>query len=49
MAMRILVVGGNVLGIAARILTGRVLEATGSYCWTVAVAGALRIIGRSSC
>jgi len=44
-AMSILIVGGNAFGIAAPIVTGYVIDATGNYNWAFAIAGALLVGG----
>jgi MFS family permease len=44
-AMSILVVGGNLSGAAAPIVTGYVIEATGSYDWAFGIAGFFLIAG----
>ena len=44
-AMSILIVGGNSFGIAAPIVTGYVIEGTGSYNWAFGIAGLLLVAG----
>jgi len=44
-AMAILVVGGNSFGIAAPIVTGHVIQLTGSYNWAFGIAGLLLVAG----
>ena len=44
-AMSILIVGGNSFGIAAPIVTGYVIQATGSYNWAFGIAGLLLVAG----
>jgi ACS family glucarate transporter-like MFS transporter len=44
-AMAILVVGGNTFGIAAPIVTGYVIQITGSYNWAFGIAGLLLVGG----
>ncbi len=44
-AMSILIVGGNAFGIAAPIVTGYVIDATGNYNWAFAIAGVLLVGG----
>jgi MFS family permease len=44
-AMSILIVGGNTFGVAAPIITGHVIQATGSYNWAFAIAGMLLVTG----
>ena len=44
-AMAILVVGGNAFGIAAPIVTGYVIQITGSYNWAFGIAGLLLVAG----
>ncbi|HEX4986176.1 MAG TPA: MFS transporter [Burkholderiales bacterium] len=44
-AMSILIVGGNAFGIIAPIVTGHVIQATGSYGWAFGIAGALLVAG----
>jgi len=44
-AMAILVVGGNTFGIAAPIITGYVIQITGSYNWAFGIAGLLLVGG----
>jgi len=44
-AMAFVVVGGNVFGMLAPIVTGYVITATGSYNWAFAIAGALLVTG----
>jgi len=44
-AMSILIVGGNAFGIAAPIVTGHVIAATGNYNWAFAIAGVLLVTG----
>ena len=44
-AMAILVVGGNSFGIVAPIVTGHVIQLTGSYNWAFGIAGLLLVAG----
>jgi MFS family permease len=44
-AMACLVVGGNLFGLVAPIVTGYVIAATGSYNWAFLIAGALLVCG----
>jgi len=44
-AMSILVIGGNLSGAAAPIVTGYVIEATGNYDWAFGIAGFFLIAG----
>jgi MFS family permease len=44
-AMSILVVGGNIFGVSAPIITGHVIQATGSYNWAFGIAGLLLVAG----
>src|SRR3954468_18212386 len=44
-AMSILIVGGNTFGVAAPIITGHVIQATGSYNWAFGIAGMLLVTG----
>jgi ACS family glucarate transporter-like MFS transporter len=44
-AMSILIVGGNTFGVAAPIVTGYVIQATGSYNWAFGIAGLLLVAG----
>jgi len=44
-AMSILIVGGNSFGIAAPIVTGYVIQSTGSFNWAFGIAGLLLITG----
>ena len=44
-AMAILIVGGNSFGIAAPIVTGYVIQITGSYNWAFGIAGLLLVAG----
>jgi ACS family glucarate transporter-like MFS transporter len=44
-AMSILVIGGNLFGAAAPIVTGYVIEATGSYDWAFGIAGFFLLAG----
>jgi MFS family permease len=44
-AMSILIVGGNSFGIAAPIVTGYVIQLTGSYNWAFGIAGLLLLAG----
>jgi len=44
-AMSILIVGGNTFGVAAPIVTGYVIQATGSYNWAFGIAGLLLVTG----
>ncbi|HTS53113.1 MAG TPA: MFS transporter [Burkholderiales bacterium] len=44
-AMSILIVGGNSFGIAAPIVTGYVIQSTGSFNWAFGIAGLLLLAG----
>jgi ACS family glucarate transporter-like MFS transporter len=44
-AMSVVVVGGNVFGMLAPIVTGYVVASTGGYNWAFGIAGALLILG----
>ncbi|MPQ67957.1 MULTISPECIES: MFS transporter [unclassified Pseudomonas] len=44
-AMAFVVVGGNIFGMLAPVVTGYVISATGSYNWAFGIAGALLVIG----
>ncbi|WP_297844051.1 MFS transporter [Pseudomonas sp.] len=44
-AMAFVVVGGNVFGMLAPVVTGYVIDATGSYNWAFGIAGALLVTG----
>jgi len=44
-AMAILVIGGNSFGIIAPIVTGHVIQLTGSYNWAFGIAGVLLVTG----
>ena len=44
-AMSILIVGGNSFGIAAPIVTGYVIQSTGSFNWAFGIAGLLLVAG----
>jgi MFS family permease len=44
-AMSILVIGGNLFGAAAPIVTGYVIQVTGSYDWAFGIAGFFLIVG----
>src|SRR4029077_7346908 len=44
-ALRIRIVGGNSFGVAAPIVTGYVIQATGSYNWAFGIAGILLVAG----
>jgi ACS family glucarate transporter-like MFS transporter len=44
-AMSILIVGGNSFGVAAPIVTGYVIQSTGSYNWAFGIAGLLLVTG----
>ncbi|HTT40141.1 MAG TPA: MFS transporter [Burkholderiales bacterium] len=44
-AMSILIVGGNSFGIAAPIVTGYVIQSTGSFNWAFGIAGLLLVTG----
>ena len=48
-AMAILVVGGNTFGIAAPIVTGYVIQITGSYNWASASPGCCWWLAQPSC
>ena len=45
----ILVTGGNLVGVAAPIVTGYVVAGTGNYDYAFLVAGALLLVGASAC
>jgi MFS family permease len=45
----ILVTGGNLVGLAAPIVTGYVVSGTGNYDYAFLVAGALLLVGASAC
>jgi len=45
----ILVTGGNLVGVAAPIVTGYVVSGTGNYDYAFLVAGALLLVGASAC
>jgi MFS family permease len=47
-AMAFLVLGGNVFGLLAPIVTGYVVSATGNYDWAFVIAGTLLVIGATS-
>ncbi len=47
-AMAFLIVGGNVFGLLAPIVTGYVIQATGSYDGAFVIAGALLVLGAGS-
>ena len=47
-AMGFLVVGGNVFGLMAPIVTGYVVESTGNYDRAFIIAGALLVVGATS-
>lgn len=44
-AMAFVVVGGNIFGMLAPVVTGYVISATGSYNWAFGIAGALLVTG----
>ncbi|WP_218177557.1 MFS transporter [Pseudomonas gingeri] len=44
-AMAFVVVGGNVFGMLAPVVTGYVISATGSYNWAFVIAGGLLVTG----
>lgn len=44
-AMGFVIVGGNIFGMLAPILTGYVIAATGSYSWAFVIAGVLLMLG----
>ena len=48
LAMAFLVVGGNVFGLLAPIVTGYVIASTGSYDMAFVIAGALLVVGAGS-
>jgi MFS family permease len=47
-AMSFVVVGGNIFGMLAPIVTGYVIAATGSYSWAFVIAGGLLALGAAS-
>jgi ACS family glucarate transporter-like MFS transporter len=47
-AMGFLVVGGNIFGLLAPIVTGYVVSTTGGYNWAFIIAGVLLVIGATS-
>lgn len=47
-AMGFVIVGGNIFGMLAPIITGYVIAATGSYSWAFIIAGALLVLGAAS-
>ena len=47
-AMGFVVVGGNIFGMLAPIVTGYVISASGSYSWAFIIAGALLVLGATS-
>ena len=47
-AVSFVVVGGNIFGMLAPIVTGYVIAATGSYDWAFVIAGALLALGAAS-
>ena len=47
-AMGFVIVGGNIFGMLAPIVTGYVIDATGSYSWAFIIAGALLALGAAS-
>jgi len=47
-AISFVIVGGNVFGMLAPIVTGYVIEATGSYSWAFIIAGSLLVLGAAS-
>ena len=48
LAMAFLVVGGNVFGLMAPIVTGYVIDLTGSYDMAFVIAGILLLVGATS-
>jgi ACS family glucarate transporter-like MFS transporter len=46
--MGFLVVGGNIFGLMAPIVTGYVVSTTGGYDWAFIIAGVLLVIGATS-
>lgn len=44
-AMGFVIVGGNIFGMLAPIVTGYVIAATGSYSWAFVIAGGLLVLG----
>jgi MFS family permease len=47
-AMGFVIVGGNIFGMLAPIVTGYVIAATGSYSWAFIIAGSLLALGATS-
>ena len=47
-AMGFVIVGGNIFGMLAPIVTGYVIAATGSYSWAFVIAGTLLVLGAAS-
>jgi dipeptide/tripeptide permease len=47
-AMGFVIVGGNIFGMLAPIVTGYVIAATGGYSWAFVIAGALLVLGAAS-
>lgn len=47
-AMGFVIVGGNIFGMLAPIVTGYVIAATGSYSWAFIIAGTLLVLGAAS-
>ncbi|HWK46943.1 MAG TPA: MFS transporter [Stellaceae bacterium] len=47
-AMGFVIVGGNIFGMLAPIVTGYVIDATGSYSWAFVIAGCLLALGAAS-
>jgi len=47
-AMGFVVVGGNLFGMMAPIVTGYVISLTGSYSWAFVIAGCLLALGATS-
>jgi len=48
-AVAAMTIGGNVFGVSAPIVTGYVIDATGSYNWAFVIAGLLLIAGATIC
>jgi MFS family permease len=47
-AMGFVIVGGNIFGMLAPIITGYVIDATGSYSWAFVIAGVFLVLGAAS-
>ena len=47
-AMGFVIVGGNLFGMSAPIVTGYIIAATGSYAWAFVIAGGLLALGAAS-